>query len=235
MKMAHEEPGSAARLLLALLPALRAIVGTPLDFDLTIRGTGTYAVTLGAHTWSVLRVAQPRPRSVATCHIAADVATLAELVAGADKRLGPLARAGPGQGPAPRAEALAVGVRTATLSLARGRPGGRLAAARPRVPGLRARHRPRVDARSPVHGRAARHGSGAHHDARARARRRPVLVQRWAPPGGPDASVTMSPSAYDGLLRAEPLRAGDRPVVRGNRGAVALLKTWTDRAQGLGA
>jgi len=45
----------------------------------------------------------------------------------------------------------------------------------------------------------------------------------------------MSPAAYDGLLRAEPLRAGDRPVVRGNRGAVALLKTWTDRAQGLGA
>jgi hypothetical protein len=63
----------------------------------------------------------------------------------------------------------------------------------------------------------------------------PILVQRWAPPGGPDASVTMSPAAYDGLLRAEPLRAGDRPVVRGTRGAVALLKTWTDRAQGLGA
>jgi len=28
---------------------------------------------------------------------------------------------------------------------------------------------------------------------------------------------------------------GERPVVRGDRRAVAVLKAWTDRAQGLGA
>ena len=52
---------------------------------------------------------------------------------------------------------------------------------------------------------------------------------------GIEPSASGVAAAYDGLLRAEPPRAGDRPVVRGNRHAVALLKTWTDRAQGLGA
>jgi hypothetical protein len=233
--MAHEEPGSAARLLLALLPALRAIVATPLDFDLTIRGSGTYAVTLGAHTWSVLRVAQPRPRTVATCHIAADVATLAELVAGADKRLGRWLGPVRVKGTRHEAEALAAGVRTATLSLPEAvRAGASL------PPDLVFRGFAHVIDPAWTRGHrftVAQHVTGPapttmHVLVRDGA---PILVQRWAPPGGPDASVTMSPTAYDGLLRAEPLRAGDRPVVRGNRGAVALLKTWTDRAQGLGA
>ena len=91
---------------------------TPLDFDLTIRGTGTYAVTLGADTSSVVRITAPRPRSLATCHIAADVATLAELVAGADKRLGRWLGPVRVRGRRQQAEALAFGVRTVTLSLA---------------------------------------------------------------------------------------------------------------------
>ena len=47
-----------------------------------------------------------------------------------------------------------------------------------------------------------------------------------------DATVTMSRAAFDRLLRDERPMVGDRPVVRGDREAVAALKRWTDRARG---
>ena len=95
--MARDDPASAARLLLALAPALRAVVEPPLDFDLTIRGTGTYAVTLGADDGdpaprSGRRGLAVRPR----IHVSAEVAALAELVAGADTRLARWHGPGPG-------------------------------------------------------------------------------------------------------------------------------------------
>ena len=34
------------------------------------------------------------------------------------------------------------------------------------------------------------------------------------------------------MLRGEPVPPGARPVVRGDRAVVALLKAWMDRAQG---
>ena len=48
MRLAHDDPRAAARLLLALAPVQRALVTTPLEYDLTIHGTGTYAVSVGA-------------------------------------------------------------------------------------------------------------------------------------------------------------------------------------------
>ena len=42
----------------------------------------------------------------------------------------------------------------------------------------------------------------------------------------------MSRAAFDRLLRDEPAAAGELPVIRGDRAAVAALKAWTDRAQG---
>ncbi|CAA9488099.1 MAG: hypothetical protein AVDCRST_MAG30-1208 [uncultured Solirubrobacteraceae bacterium] len=48
----------------------------------------------------------------------------------------------------------------------------------------------------------------------------------------PDAAVTLTRGAFDALLRREPPPPGERPRVRGDRGAVTLLKAWTDRAQG---
>ena len=136
VKMAHEEPGSAARLLLALLPALRAIVQTPLDFDLTIRGTGTYAVTLGADTWSVLGSrARAPPWRLPHRRRRGDAGRARRRCRQAAR---PVARAGAGpRARATQAEALAAGVRTATLSLPEAVARGRLAAAGPRFPGLR--------------------------------------------------------------------------------------------------
>ena len=42
----------------------------------------------------------------------------------------------------------------------------------------------------------------------------------------------MSRAAFQHLLRGEPAPSGERPVIRGDRAAVAALKAWTDRAQG---
>jgi hypothetical protein len=60
----------------------------------------------------------------------------------------------------------------------------------------------------------------------------PVRVERQAPAQPPDAVVSMSRSAFIQLLRDEPVVSGDRPMIRGDRAAVAALKRWTDRAQG---
>ena len=46
--------------------------------------------------------------------------------------------------------------------------------------------------------------------------------------------MTMSRSAFLHLLRGEPAPSGERPAIRGDRAAVALLRAWTERAQGTG-
>ncbi len=43
--------------------------------------------------------------------------------------------------------------------------------------------------------------------------------------------MTMTPEGFSHLLRGEPTPPGHRPIVRGDREAVALLKSWLDRAQ----
>ena len=63
----------------------------------------------------------------------------------------------------------------------------------------------------------------------------PVTVERRAPANPPDAVVTMTRAAFSHLLRGEPPPSGERPAIRGDRAAVALLKGWTDRAQGRAA
>ena len=41
----------------------------------------------------------------------------------------------------------------------------------------------------------------------------------------------MTRAAFDRLLRGDPAAEGERPIVRGDRAAVAALKRWTDRAR----
>ena len=43
--------------------------------------------------------------------------------------------------------------------------------------------------------------------------------------------MTMTPEGFAHLLRGEPTPPGHRPIVRGDREVVALLKSWLDRAQ----
>jgi len=44
----------------------------------------------------------------------------------------------------------------------------------------------------------------------------------------------MTRAAFERLLRDEPADPAERPLVRGDRAAVAILKAWTDRARGAG-
>ena len=59
-----------------------------------------------------------------------------------------------------------------------------------------------------------------------------VTVSGVAPAEEPDATVTMSRQVFDTLLREEPVPSGRRPVVRGDRAAVAAMHAWTQRVQG---
>jgi hypothetical protein len=59
-----------------------------------------------------------------------------------------------------------------------------------------------------------------------------IRVDTTPPPDGADATVSLTPEAFSHLLRGEPAPPGQRPVVRGDRQAVAQLKAWIDRAQG---
>ena len=47
----------------------------------------------------------------------------------------------------------------------------------------------------------------------------------------PDASVSMTRDVFDRLVRAEPVASGERPIIRGDREAVAHMTAWTRRAQ----
>ena len=63
VKLAHDDPHAAGRLIAALLPAHGAALGDVLDYDLTIREVGTYAVTVAGTSTRVEPVAFPRPVS----------------------------------------------------------------------------------------------------------------------------------------------------------------------------
>ena len=61
----------------------------------------------------------------------------------------------------------------------------------------------------------------------------PLRVVEHAGEAAADATVTMSRAAFERLLKDEPQPVGDRPQVRGDRAAVAALKSWTDLARGV--
>ena len=85
VKLAHDDPVAAARLLVGLLPAAHAVLAEPVDFDLTLREAGTFAVTVGAGRTFV---APGEPRHEAQLHVRTDAVGLAEALAGERTRVG---------------------------------------------------------------------------------------------------------------------------------------------------
>jgi hypothetical protein len=233
VKLAHDDPVAAGRIIAGLLPVQAAIVQGPVDYDLTIAEVGTFAVTIaGGRAW-VKNLEAPRGRREAEFHVAADALTLAELIAGVPHKLGRFRGAARISGRKRRVTPLRT-IPAARLSLAEAaRAGARL------EPGLVFRTFPYV-----IHAAWARNhaftvaqeilgdppttwyvtvGNG-----------RGIKVRTTPPEEGPaDATVTMTPEGFGHLLRGEPAPPGHRPTVRGDRAAVALLKDWLDRAQGL--
>jgi hypothetical protein len=230
VKLAHDDPATAAALLVALLPGQGAAIEGPLGYDLTIREAGTFAVSIAGGRASVEQIELPRPRGVSEFHLTADAVVLCELLAGVEHRIGRFFGPVRVRGRKRRMKELrALAASTPTVAEA-ARAGARL------DPGLV--YRLLAYAIHPTWSRGhaftiaqeitgappetwyltARDGAG-------------VTVSGVAPAEPPDATVTMSRQVFDTLLRDEPVPSGRRPVVRGDHSAVAAMHAWTQRVQ----
>ena len=230
VKLAHDDPQAAGKLIAGLLPAQAVIVQSPVDYDLTIAEIGTFAVTVAGGRAYVKEIAEPRGRRQAEFHLSAGALALAELIAGVPHRIsrfrGPVRVTG-----RKRRHKPLKAITATRLSLAEAaRSGARL------EPGLVFRTFPYVihaawsrDHRFTVAQRVTTEPPGTWYVTVGNGQG--IRVQTTEPEGGADATVTMTPEGFGHLLRGEPVPPGHRPVVRGDREAVALLKAWIDRAQ----
>ena len=233
VKLAHDDPALAGRVLAALLPAQGLAVSGPLSYDLSIGGTGTFSVSVTAGRTFVRAIDRPRPRKDADFHLTAAPLVLAELLAGVDHRVGRFFGPARIRGRKRRAKALRA-LPTATTALAEAARAG--AQLEPELV-----YRTLAYAVHPSWTRGHRFtiaqivdGGGAGGDEIWYLTANDGAGLSVAPtPRGhtPDASVSMSRDVFDRLLRGEPVASGERPVVRGDREAVAHMTAWTRRAQ----
>ena len=158
--------------------------------------------------------------------------TLAELLAGVEKRMGRWVGSVRLRGRRRRAEALRDALVRADLGLAAAaRAGAELdpdlvfrAFAYAIHPAWTEATASRSRRRSPARSRRA--GTSRSRDGA------PVAVERRPPPEPPDAVVSMSRAAFAHLLRGEPPPSGERPRSAATARPSRTLKAWTDRAQG---
>ena len=232
VKLAHDDPEAAGQIIAGLLPVQSAIVQGPVDYDLTITEIGTFAVTIAGGRAYVKVLEAPRGRREAEFHLAADALTLAELIAGVPHRIGRFRGAARVSGRKRRVKPLRA-IPAARISLAEAaRAGARL------EPALVFRTFPYVVQAAWSRGHSftvAQQIAGdppeTWYISVGNGRGMEILTS--PPEGGADATVTMTREAFGHLLRGEPVPPGHRPYIRGDRAAVALLKSWLDRAQGL--
>jgi hypothetical protein len=230
VKLAHDDPQAAGKLIAGLLPVQAAIVQGPVDYDITIAEVGTFAVTVAGGRAYVKDLEQPRGRREAEFHLSADPLTLAELIAGVPHKIGRFRGAARVSGRKRRLKPLKA-IPAATLSFAEAaRAGARL------EPSVIYRTFPYV-----IHAAWSRDHSFT--VAQTITSDPPatwyvtvgngggVEILTAPPEDGADATVTMTPEGFSHLLRGEPTPPGHRPIVRGDREVVALLKSWLDRAQ----
>ncbi len=229
VELAAQDALAAGQILAALLPAQGSLFDSPIAYDLTIAGVGTFAITVVDGVAGVQRVSKRRSRREAAFELRADPLALAELLAGDERRLGRFA--GRARVTRRRRRARALRVLPATrMSLAEA-----VAAGARLEPALVYRTLPFAIEPEWTAGHAftvaqqitdpvprtwyltVRDGAG-------------VEVTEDERPA--DATVTMTRAAFDRLLRDDPSAPHERPLVQGDRAAVALLKSWTDRARG---
>jgi hypothetical protein len=230
VKLAHDDAAAAARLLAALLPAQAAALATPLDYDITIAEAGTFAVTVDGPVARVNARPEPRGRGLAEFHISSDALTFAELLAGVEHRIGRWR--GPARFSGNRRKLDVLRALPATsISLAGAARAG--AALEPSLVyrtlsyavhpswtrGERFTLAQEITGAKPeTWYLSARDGAG-------------MTVSAEPPEAGVEATVSMSRETFGVMLRDEAVPSGERPVVRGDRRVVALVKAWMDRAQ----
>ena len=230
VKLAHDDAAAAARLLAALLPAQAAALATPLDYDITIAEAGTFAVTVDGPVARVNARPESRGRGHAEFHLSSDALTFAELLAGVEHRIGRWR--GPARFSGNRRKLDVLRALPATsISLAGAARAG--AALEPSLVyrtlyyavhpswtrGERFTLAQEITGAKPeTWYLSARDGAG-------------MTVSAEPPEAGVEATVSMSRETFGVMLRDEAVPSGERPVVRGDRRVVALVKTWMDRAQ----
>ncbi|MEA2291789.1 MAG: hypothetical protein QOF17_809 [Solirubrobacteraceae bacterium] len=231
VKLAHDDPVAAGRILAALLPAQGPLLAGPLGYDLTIREVGTFAVTVADGAARAEALDAPRGRRRADFHLRADALTLAELLAGVDHRVGRYGGRARIKGRRRRARALRA-LPQARLTLAEAaRAGARLEPALAWQALSYAVHPTWTAglAFTVAHQLTGEEAGTWHLTARDAGG---LAVSAGEPPEPPVATVATSRAAFDRLLRDEPHPSGDRPAIRGDRDAVAALLTLIDRARG---
>ena len=230
VKLAHDDPAVAGRLLAALLPAQAVAIEGPLSYDVTIREAGTFGVAIAGGRASVERLESPHPRSVAEFHLIGDALTIAEVLAGVNHRIGRFFGPIRARGRKRRLRELRP-LTAGTISLRdAARAGARLDpelvyrvlgyAVHPSwTRGATFTIAQEITGDRPeIWYLTARDGAG--------------LTVSDTAPGDPDATVTMDRDVFDRLLRGEPVPSGRRPAVHGDRDAVEQMQTWTQRARG---
>jgi hypothetical protein len=231
VRLAGEDPFTAARLLAELLPAQGAFLREDVDYDLTIRELGTFAITVAAGRTSVRLLARPRPRREAEMHLTVHALTLAELLAGRSRRVGRLLSPVKLRGSRRALEVLAA-LAQAGPSLAEVARAGAVL-----DPELLVRVLPHIFGPADTEGHSFTVAvEVAGETTRAwyltADGRRGLTVATSPPEGGADARVTMSRATFDRLLRAEAPDAERKPWVRGDFTAVEILRRWIDAARG---
>ncbi len=230
VKLAHDDAHLAGRLLAALLPGQGAAIEGPLAYDLTITGVGTYSVAVAGGRAFVEPLQQPRGRREAEFHLTADPLILAELLAGVEHRIGRFFGPAKVRGRKRRVKALQpLPQSTPTLADA-ARAGARLDPELVYRTFAYAVHPSQTKGHSftiaqTIEGDppetwylTAGDGGG-------------LTVSAKAPADEPTATVTMTRATFDRLLRDDLVPSGERPVVRGDSGAVALMHSWTEQAR----
>jgi hypothetical protein len=229
VKLAHDDPALAGRVLAALLPAQGTVIDGPLAYDLTITGIGTYGIAIAGGRAFVEPLDRPRDRHDAEFHLTADPLILAELLAGVEHRIGRFFGAARVRGRKRRVKALQA-LPAGTPALADAARAG--AALTPELvyrtfayavhPSWTRGHTFTVAQAivgDPPETWYLTAGDGA------------GLSVSATPPAEPAATVTMTRDTFDRLLRRDLVPGGQLPVVRGDHGAVALMHSWTEQAR----
>jgi hypothetical protein len=231
VKLAHDDPGAAGRLLAALLPAQSAALATPLDYDLTITEAGTFAVKIDSQGRARVHARpEPRGRPHADFHLSADALTIAELLAGVDHRIGRWRGPARFSGSRRKLDVLRA-LPAASVSLSEAARAG--AALEPSLvyrtlsyavhpswtKGERFTLAQEITGERPeTWYLSARDGAG-------------MAVSSSPPEEGVEATVSMTRETFGLMLRDEAVPSGARPAVRGDLRVVDLVRAWMDRAR----
>jgi hypothetical protein len=231
VKLAHDDPAAAARVIAGLLPAQWKLVDRPIEYDLTLRELGTLAVSVTADGATAEPVA--RARKHAELHIRTDAVTLAEALSGVGPRArrlrGPLRVSG---GPRRLRPLAGLTDTSSSLSLEQAvRAGADLEPAC--VLRCLAYVIPSAWTRGHVFTVAETiTGGDADETVYLTALDGAGMAVATLPPSHPaDATVTISRVAFRSLLLGEAPPPGERPAVRGDHRAAEQLRAWADRAR----